>query len=100
MTEAKKTAIHSESLATWAIRFRELVAAAREDGYTLSLEDADTDYPYVDLEKRTDRRVGGSGLLMVAVIVEDDYWECECGHSNYEDGGDIDECEACGRCRE
>jgi hypothetical protein len=66
MTEAKKTAIHSESLATWAIRFRELVAAAREDGYTLSLEDADTDYPYVDLEKRTEE----DGLVDWDAIVE------------------------------
>lgn len=34
---------------------------------------------------------------MAAVIVEDDYWECECGHSNYEDEYEIDECPACGR---
>lgn len=53
MTDQPKTAIHSESISTWSARFRELVAAARKDGYTLSLEDADTDHPYVDLEKRT-----------------------------------------------
>jgi len=37
---------------------------------------------------------------MAAVLVEDDYWECECGHSNYEGDdplGEIDECEACGK---
>lgn len=34
---------------------------------------------------------------MAAVIVEDDYWECECGHGNYEDEGPVDECQACGR---
>ena len=34
---------------------------------------------------------------MVAVVVEDDYWECECGHLNCEDDGDVDECEDCGR---
>lgn len=36
---------------------------------------------------------------MAAVNVEEDYWECECGHQNYEDpyGPPVDECEACGK---
>lgn len=34
---------------------------------------------------------------MAAVIVEDDYWECECGYTNDETDWVINECEACGR---
>lgn len=38
------------TLSEHATIIRAAVAAARSDGYELSLEDANTDYPYVDLE--------------------------------------------------